>query len=75
MNEQAHHLYVVAEHFERKLRPVTMELIGKAHELAEASGEEVHAVLIGENVEALAQDLIAAGADVVHYLTARELKE
>ena len=42
MNEQARHLYVVAEHFEGKLRPVTMELIGKAHELAEASGEKVH---------------------------------
>ena len=75
MNEQARHLYVVAEHFEGKLRPVTMELIGKAHELAEASGEKVHAVLIGENVEDLAQDLIAVGADVVHYLTASELKE
>ena len=75
MNEQARHLYVVAEHFAGKLRPVTVELIGKARELAEVSGEEVHAVLIGENVEALAQDLIAAGADVVHYLTASELKE
>lgn len=47
------------------LHEVGLELLGKARELAEASGAAVAALLLGENVAPLAHRLIAQGADTV----------
>ncbi|MCI5837348.1 MAG: electron transfer flavoprotein subunit alpha/FixB family protein [Veillonellaceae bacterium] len=69
------HIYVIAEHFDGKLRPVTKELVGKAQELAATVGQEAHAILLGHEAEGLAEELIACGADVVHYADAPELAE
>ncbi|HUX38358.1 MAG TPA: electron transfer flavoprotein subunit alpha/FixB family protein [Rectinemataceae bacterium] len=44
---------------------VSLELLGKARELADRLGSEVHAVLCGSKVEGLAPTLIAQGADLV----------
>lgn len=60
------HIYVLAEHENGKLRRVTLELIGKARELADAAMQQVCAVLLGHEVEPLAAPLIAAGADTVY---------
>jgi electron transfer flavoprotein alpha subunit len=47
------------------LHEVGLELLGKARELAEASGATVAALLLGANVAPLADRLIAHGADLV----------
>ena len=59
-------IWVVAEVEDGVLTPVSLEMIGKARELAAALGAYVQAVLLGENLEALAQELIRRGADGVY---------
>jgi electron transfer flavoprotein alpha subunit/NAD-dependent dihydropyrimidine dehydrogenase PreA subunit len=58
-------VWVWCETGEGKLRGVAFELITKARELADKLGENVVAVLIGHEVEALAEPLIHQGADKV----------
>jgi electron transfer flavoprotein alpha subunit len=57
---------VVAESLAGELRPVSLELLGKAAELAEAVGTSVEALLMGSEVESHAANLTAYGADTVH---------
>ncbi|HIM56368.1 MAG TPA: electron transfer flavoprotein subunit alpha/FixB family protein [Candidatus Latescibacteria bacterium] len=59
-------LLVVAESLAGELRPVSLELLGKAAELAEAVGTSVEALLMGSEVESHAATLMAYGADTVH---------
>jgi electron transfer flavoprotein alpha subunit len=47
------------------LHEVGLELLGKARELAEASGSLVTAVLLGHGVSGLSDRLIAHGANLV----------
>ncbi|MDR2414032.1 MAG: electron transfer flavoprotein subunit alpha/FixB family protein [Odoribacteraceae bacterium] len=68
------HVYLFAEHREGVLLPVAVELLGKARELANALNEQVHAILAGKNVEALAGECIARGADAVIIAEAPELE-
>lgn len=56
---------VYAQLSEGTLHPVTLELLGKARQLAAEIGEEVLAVLIGHNVTKQAERLVAYGADKV----------
>ncbi len=67
-------IFVFAEQREGEIKNVAFELIGKACELAEAVGEKVTALLLGENVSPLAQRLIEAGADKVLVVDSPELK-
>ena len=57
---------VYAENREGKLHPVTLELLGKAKELAREIGHPVLAVLIGSGMGELAEELLAYGADRVY---------
>ncbi len=57
---------VYAENRGGSLHPVTLELLGKAKELAAQIGHPVLAVLIGSGVEDLAEELLAYGADRVY---------
>jgi len=50
-------ILVVGEVSGGRLHPVTLELIGKAQELAEPTGYQVNAVLIGDDLTACAQEL------------------
>ena len=50
------------------LQKVALELIGKGRELADFQGGQVIAVLLGFNIEGLAQTLINHGADEVMYV-------
>ncbi|NHJ12690.1 MAG: 4Fe-4S dicluster domain-containing protein [Candidatus Thorarchaeota archaeon] len=58
-------VWVWCETAEGKLRGVAFELVTKARELADKLSEKVVAVLIGHNVQALAEPLIHQGADKV----------
>lgn len=59
-------VYVIAEQFDGKLRGVSLELLGEGKKIAEELGQELGAVLLGSNIEGLAQELIASGADKVY---------
>lgn len=59
-------VWVFAEQRENKLMPVVIELLGEGRKLADAIGTELGAVLCGHNVGALADELIAWGADKVY---------
>jgi electron transfer flavoprotein alpha subunit len=59
-------IWVVAEVEDGALKPVSLEMLGKARELAAALGAYVHSVLLGEDLEDLAQRLIHHGADSVY---------
>ncbi len=58
-------IWVVAETARDGLRRVTLELLGKARELAATTRSEVAAVLIGEATDAALDTLAAYGADRV----------
>lgn len=58
-------IYVFIEQRDGKLQKVSLELLGKGRELAEALGQEVVALLAGHNIKALAPVLTAGGADRV----------
>jgi len=57
---------VCAEQEHGRLAEVSLELCGKGRELADTLGVNLAAALLGDQVEALAQDLIAHGANEVH---------
>ncbi len=59
-------IWVVAEAEDGILTPVSLEMVGKAREMAAALGAYVQAVLLGEGLESLAQELIQRGADGVY---------
>jgi len=56
---------VYADHTGGKLHRVTLELCGKAKELAEVTGHPVYALVIGNNVGQCAQELLYYGVDKV----------
>ncbi|MDF2617069.1 MAG: electron transfer flavoprotein alpha subunit [Sedimentibacter sp.] len=58
-------IWVFAEHRYGKLKTVSLELLAKARELSEKLEVPVTAVLIGNNIKSIAQELCAYGADEV----------
>ncbi|MDO4973414.1 MAG: electron transfer flavoprotein subunit alpha/FixB family protein [Eubacteriales bacterium] len=58
-------IWIFAEQENGALHPAVFELLAKAQELKAHNGEAITAVLLGDQVEALAPALIAAGADGV----------
>ena len=72
-------VYVFAEQRDGVIQNVALELLGKARELADANNEKVVAILLGKDIKAKAQELIASGADKVlvvdHDLLATYLTE
>ncbi len=59
-------IWVVAEVKDGALTPISLEMVGKARELAAALGAYVQSVLLGEGLESLAQELIHRGANGVY---------
>lgn len=57
---------ILAETVGSKLSAITTEALGCGRKLADGLGEELSAVLIGENIRGLAQEAIAFGADMVY---------
>jgi len=59
-------ILICAETADGKLSGITLELLGCARKLAAQKGEEVAAVIVGAEVEGLAGEAIAYGADKVY---------
>lgn len=59
-------IFVFCEQRDGIVQNVALELLGVARELAEISGDDVCALLLGHNVASQAQMLIAYGADKVY---------
>jgi caffeyl-CoA reductase-Etf complex subunit CarE len=71
--EMYKNVFVIAEQREGVLQPVTLELLGKARELADIRGASVSAILIGDEVRNLSDILIQHGADRVFVSEAKFL--
>jgi len=59
-------VWVYAEHRHGRTAPVAFELLGIGRQLADQRGVKLAAVLIGSGFDGQAEELIAAGADVVY---------
>ena len=78
--EPYQHLFVVIEHEDGNPVPVSLEMLGEARRLMDSfnrkysSDEKVVAVVLGDGVRHLCEDLIKSGADVVVYADNPALK-
>jgi len=70
---QYENVWVLAEQFDGHVESVTYELLGEGRKLADSLDMELCAVLIGSDITAKAQDLIARGADKVYVADYPEL--
>ena len=61
-------VWVVAEHRDGVIHPATFELIGKARDLAGSVETKVGVVIAGHNLQSMAGELIAGGADNVYVI-------
>jgi electron transfer flavoprotein alpha subunit len=59
-------VWVIAEQTDGRLLTVSLQLVGRARQLADQLGTRVGAILLGEGVEDAARQLVAAGADRVY---------
>ncbi len=66
---------VFAQQQNGKIHPVSFELLGKAKELAAVIDHPVYALLIGNGLDAAANELLRYGADAVYVYDAPELKD
>jgi electron transfer flavoprotein alpha subunit len=66
VNREPGPVWVIAEQLNGKLLPVSLQLIGKARDLADGLGTHLDAVLLGEKVSGLYAQLIAAGANCIY---------
>ncbi len=58
-------IWVYIEQADGRIADVSLELVGRARELADGLGYEVAGLLLGHGVERLAEDVVARGADRV----------
>src|SRR5206468_3235552 len=78
--EKYRHIYVIIEHFEGQVVPVSLEMLGEARRLMDDfnqkynSSEKVVAVLLGSNVRKLCDELVTYRADSVIYAKHAELR-
>jgi electron transfer flavoprotein alpha subunit len=68
-------VWVFAEQRDGKLAPVSLELLGKAQDLAGQIQQEVSALLLGSGISAMADKLIKHGADKVYLVEHAVLKD
>jgi electron transfer flavoprotein alpha subunit len=67
-------VWVFAEQREGQLQKVSLELLGKGRELADKLGVELTALLLGSDIDDIAKELVAYGADKVIYADSPLLK-
>ncbi|HWR45704.1 electron transfer flavoprotein subunit alpha [Sporomusa sp.] len=67
-------VWVYMEVYNGQLRGVGHELLGEGRKLADAMGQELAAVLIGDGVATLAQEAFASGAENVYLVEGPEYK-
>lgn len=68
-------VWIVAEQRRGRLAPVSLELLGEGRRLADALGVPLSAVLLGHEVQELAPELVAHGADQVYLVDHPALAE
>ncbi|QVK19525.1 electron transfer flavoprotein subunit alpha/FixB family protein [Mycoplasmatota bacterium] len=66
---------VYVEHDEERIHPVTFELIGKAQELAKKINHPVHAIIIGDDIDDMVEEILHYGVDEVIKVKNNELKQ
>ncbi len=71
---QYHDVWVFAEQKDNRLMPVVVELLGEAKRLASEIGCRVGAVVCGQNIEQITNDLLGYGLDMVYFADDPELK-
>ena len=59
-------VWIIAEQWDGKLKPVSFELLARARKLADKLGGPLSAVLLGYGMQEAAQELIYHGADKVY---------
>ncbi|ESE30938.1 MAG: electron transfer flavoprotein subunit alpha/FixB family protein [[Eubacterium] brachy] len=59
-------IWVFAEQRQGKITPVVIELLGEGRKLADTKGIKLNAILLGKDVNGLAEELIAYGAETVY---------
>jgi electron transfer flavoprotein alpha subunit len=67
-------VWVFVEQVEGQAKNVAHELLGEGRKLADAMGQKLAGVLIGDSVQPLAQEVFASGADIVYVVEGPELK-
>ena len=67
-------VFVVADTIDDVVHPVTFELVGQGRRIAKEMGQLVQVMLLGENVQSQAEELVAYGADIVHVFESPLLK-
>ena len=67
-------VWVFAEQRDGEITPVVIELLGEGRKLADEIGVNLCAILLGKNVDSMAKELVAYGADTV-YTADNELLE
>lgn len=60
-------VWVFAEQRDGELQKVSLELLGKGREIADKLGVELTALLLGNKIDSIAEELVAYGADKVIY--------
>ena len=65
---------VYVDHEEGHIHPVTLELIGKARELADKVNHPVYAIFIGHDINKAAEELLYYGVDEVFVYNHKELE-
>lgn len=68
-------ILVLAEHKEGQIAGITLQLLGKARELADQSGDKVAALVVGHRIDGLADTLAQMGADQVVLLDSPNLEQ
>ncbi len=68
-------IWVLAERSDGSLRKVTFEILSEARKIADKTGEELCAVILGEQVEPLADKCGHYGADKVYLVENAALKD
>ncbi|WP_125153857.1 electron transfer flavoprotein subunit alpha/FixB family protein [Clostridium rectalis] len=66
---------VYVDHVCGNIHPVTLELIGKARELASKINHPIYAIFIGNNIKESAKELLHYGVDQVFVYDNEELKD
>lgn len=66
---------VYVDHVEGVIHPVTLELLGKAKELATKINQPVYALFIGSDIKAKAEELLHYGVDKVFVYDQKQLEE
>ena len=64
---------VYVDHVDSKIHPVTLELLGKARELAQVTGHPVYALFMGNDIGEKCHELLHYGADKVFVYDEPEL--